>query len=410
MTGTDETQPTNRVSGRNLFPDPKCREQLSTQVAAMISELTTLSLQAIEERLPWFSKLGANDRSWITLVAGKGIEGFVHWLSDNEQTPADTSEIFNAAPSAMARKISLQQTVDLLRISIDRCEEHLRTLPAGKDRDQLSEAAVFYSREVAFTAAEVYAKAAESRGQWDTRMESLVVDAVVRDDPDATIISRASTLGWNRPGHVCVVTGASPTRPDPELELLRVEASRLGLSVLASTQGSNLVVVLGGRTLTTEDTAINIVEKLATRFGDGPIVIGMIVKDLSEAHHSARTASSGLAAAKGWPEGPRVMPASALLPERVLTGDVLAKQALTQDVYETLLHSGSDLLETCVAFLDHTGSVEATARSLFVHANTVRYRLKKIEDATGYSPSNARGAYVLRLAISLGRLQQEQSF
>jgi len=48
--------------------------------------------------------------------------------------------------------------------------------------------------------------------------------------------------------------------------------------------------------------------------------------------------------------------------------------------------------------------VEATARDLFVHANTVRYRLKRIQDATGYSPTDARDAYVLRLAITLGRL------
>ena len=37
-------------------------------------------------------------------------------------------------------------------------------------------------REVAFGAATVYAQAAESRGAWDARLESVVVDAVLRDD------------------------------------------------------------------------------------------------------------------------------------------------------------------------------------------------------------------------------------
>ena len=74
-------------------------------------------------------------------------------------------------------------------------------------------------------------------------------------------------------------------------------------------------------------------------------------------------------------------------------------------VYTPLLKAGGDLLETCVSFLDQGGSVEASARVLFVHPNTVRYRLKRITEVTTYSPANPRDSYVLRLAITLGRLQ-----
>ena len=50
--------------------------------------------------------------------------------------------------------------------------------------------------------------------------------------------------------------------------------------------------------------------------------------------------------------------------------------------------------------------MEATARAMFIHPNTVRYRLRRIQDVTGYNPTDAREAYVLRLAITLGRLQE----
>ena len=40
---------------------------------------------------------------------------------------------------------------------------------------------------------------------------------------------------------------------------------------------------------------------------------------------------------------------------------------------------------------------------LFVHPNTVRYRLKRITDVTGLSPTDARDAYTLRVALTLGR-------
>ena len=73
-------------------------------------------------------------------------------------------------------------------------------------------------------------------------------------------------------------------------------------------------------------------------------------------------------------------------------------------IYDPLLAAGGGLLETLVTFLDHGLSVEAAARALFVHANTVRYRLRRIHEVTGYSPTDPRDAYALRLALTLGRL------
>jgi DNA-binding PucR family transcriptional regulator len=42
---------------------------------------------------------------------------------------------------------------------------------------------------------------------------------------------------------------------------------------------------------------------------------------------------------------------------------------------------------------------------LFVHPNTVRYRLRRVADLTGYAPADSRHAFVLRMALALGRLQ-----
>ena len=69
-------------------------------------------------------------------------------------------------------------------------------------------------------------------------------------------------------------------------------------------------------------------------------------------------------------------------------------------------HAGGGLLDTLVTFLDQGLQVEAAARALFVHANTVRYRLKRIHEVTGYSPTDPRDGYALRLALTLGRLRR----
>ena len=49
-------------------------------------------------------------------------------------------------------------------------------------------------------------------------------------------------------------------------------------------------------------------------------------------------------------------------------------------------------------------SLEATARMLFVHPNTVRYRLRRAGELTGLLPTDGRDAFALWLAVVFGRL------
>lgn len=58
-----------------------------------------------------------------------------------------------------------------------------------------------------------------------------------------------------------------------------------------------------------------------------------------------------------------------------------------------------DLVGTLRAFLDADGSVSAVARELFVHRNTVRYRLGQIERLTGTNLSSTRDRVQLWLAL-----------
>jgi DNA-binding PucR family transcriptional regulator len=74
-----------------------------------------------------------------------------------------------------------------------------------------------------------------------------------------------------------------------------------------------------------------------------------------------------------------------------------------------LAEAGPALAETLDAYLDSGGAIEACARKLFVHPNTVRYRLKRITDFTGRDPTVPRDAYVLRVATTVGRLSKHGS-
>jgi DNA-binding PucR family transcriptional regulator len=61
-------------------------------------------------------------------------------------------------------------------------------------------------------------------------------------------------------------------------------------------------------------------------------------------------------------------------------------------------------METLAVYLEQANSLEGAARMLFVHPNTVRYRLRRVTDVTGLVPTQSRAAFTLRVALALGRL------
>ncbi|AKT52129.1 PucR family transcriptional regulator [Arsenicicoccus sp. oral taxon 190] len=377
------------------MPSPASLRRVQSSAGA----LATAATARIEARHEWYRALSAEDRSWVGLVAQAGIGSFLTWLRDPGSAPMVTTDVFGTAPRELTRSVTLAQTLDLVRSVVGVVEERVDELAAEDDEPALREAVLRYSREVAFAAAQIYAEAAESRGAWDARLESLVVDAVIRGEADNSLRSRATALGWGSIEHVTVVAGPSPREETAHvMTSLRRAANRLGVEALSAVQGRRLLVILGG----TEDPR-GATEQLLAYFGDGPVVLGPTVPHLFAAGRSARTALSGLAAARAWPEVPRPADAAELLPERVLAGDNQARKALLDRIHAPLLRAGGGLLETADRYLDEV-SLEATARALFVHANTVRYRLGRIAEITGYDLALPREAYAVRVALALGRL------
>lgn len=55
------------------------------------------------------------------------------------------------------------------------------------------------------------------------------------------------------------------------------------------------------------------------------------------------------------------------------------------------------------SYINHNGSINKAADELFIHKNTLQYRLNKLQTLTGYNPRNLRDMVVLYLAFILGR-------
>ena len=361
--------------------------------------LATAAIARMDEVLPWYRAMPAENRSWVNLVAQAGVAAFVEWFRHPEAQQAISADVFGTAPRELTRSITLQQTVELVRVVIAVVEEQIERIAPGHEQE-LREAVLRYSREIAFAAAEVYAEAAEARGAWDARLESLVVDALLRGEADDSLRSRAAALGWGSQDSAVVVVGQAPdAEPEVVVDDIRRAARAHRLDVLTGVQGDRLVAILGGST-----EPVRATRHLVSQFGPGPVVVGPVVPDLLAAGQSAAAAVAGLLAAPAWPDAPRPVLADDLLPERAIAGDELARARLVEEVYRPLLSTGTALVETLAAFLEQTSSLEGTARALFVHPNTVRYRLRRVAEVSGYTPSDPRHALTLRLALALGRL------
>jgi DNA-binding PucR family transcriptional regulator len=377
-------------------------ESLLRRLKQYSGRFSTQAVTAMQERLPFFAELEASQRASVALVVQTAVANFVEWMTDPHSNVNYTARAFELMPQDLTRRIALRHSVDMLRVTMEFFEEVAPLLT--RDNEQLTALTVGilkYSRDLAFSAAMAHADAAEARGTWDSRMEATVVDAVVRGDTGPELLSRAAALNWDTTAPATVVVGTpAPDRENHASQDVRDIALNHGRAALTDVHGTYLVAIVSGQLTPTE----KVFGDLLDAFSDGPVVIGPTAPMLTAAYHSASEAMSGMNAVAGWRGAPRPVLARELLPERALMGDASAIAALHTDVMRPLADAGPTLTETLDAYLDCGGAIEACARKLFVHPNTVRYRLRRIADFTGRDPTQPRDAYVLRVAATVGHL------
>ena len=390
-----------------MEPSAATKERTLAWLRTVSGELSTKTIKRLEETLPWYGDMPPGRRSAVGLVAQAGITSFISWFDDPRSTPWSAADVFGAAPRELLRSISLQQTLQLIRVTVEVVEERVKD-----GDDSLREAILLYSREIAFASADVYARAAEARGLWDARLEALVVDSILSGEYDDELPSRIAALGWHGHGEVSVLVGTTPRMLD--VDMLRRTARHLAADVLIGVQGRRLVLVIGRAeetldengtpTSTSRPSFTDIAKALEPGFGDGHLVLGHEVPSLVDASKSAKTALAGFSVARSWRNAPRPALADDLLPERALAGDPVARSTLVNRVYKPLKNHSTELLTTLWCYLDNGRSLEATARELFVHPNTVRYRLKRVSDVIGWDATGAREALILQSALILGSI------
>lgn len=384
-----------------VLPVAKTKQQTLEWLGSILGELATETLRQLDETLPWYREMPAARRSSVGLVAQAGIRSFLGWYENPASQPWVAADVFSTAPRELLRSISLQETLQLIRVVVSVVEDRIT-----KEDPSLTEAVLLFSREIAFSAADVYAKAAEARGLWDARLEALVVDSILSGENEEELASRIAALGWRARGPVAVLIGSCDEKLDQDA--LRRLARKNSADVLIGVHGNRLICVTGFIDDQGADFG-SLAALLEVSFAPGVLVLGPKVNSVLDANRSAKAALAGFAVAKAWSKAPRLINADDLLAERALAGDMLAKSTLLNRIYRPLALASNELLETLTAYLESGRSLENTARELFVHPNTVRYRLKRISEIIGWDATGSREAFVLQVAMVLGAMSETEN-
>ena len=376
---------------------------LARRVQRMTGELTTAATSRMDETLPWFRALSANQRASVSLVAQSGITNFVDWFSAGLEKQEHVGDIFSTAPRELARALTLQQTVELVRTSMAVVEELVDQIAGDNQVRQtyLRESLLRYSSEIAFAAAEFYARAAETRGAWDARLQDLVLDAILSGVSDDSLISRASAAGWDVNQNVFALVGPIPSSQsaaEVAMEQIRRTARSANLDVMVGVHSDRMITVVGGFSADAEIESV--ARPFVAHFGPGTAVAGPAKSSLTEAHTSAQDALSGYKALGLVSNAPRLIKSTELIAARVVSGD---SDAISEVVTQIRNDLRPDVRQTLATYLEESPSIEGCARTLFVHVNTVRYRLRRVLEATGLDPSDPTDALTLRLALMLER-------
>jgi len=380
------------------------RAVLARRVHRMTGSLTSSAMARMEETVPWFQALSANQRASVGTIVEAGVNSFVEWFGSERIENSDVGTLFTNAPRGVVRALSLQQTVELVRTIMAVVEESVAQI-AGDNRIRqayLRESLLRYSREIAFTAAEVFATAAESRGAWDARLQDLMLDAIISNEADHTIESRALAAGWHIDQPVTTLVGPVPQSRIPvetHIEQIRRTARNQELDVLVGIQSNQMIIVLGASDASSFTPTKT--KTFLTHFGAGTVISGPTVENVKVAHESLSPALSAYQATNLINTTERLMNHDELLSARVLNGD---RAALSPLIDKLKTEIRDDVRSTLAVYLEQAPTIEGCARLLFVHVNTVRYRLKRVAEVTGFDPINPQDALALRLALMLGRI------
>jgi sugar diacid utilization regulator len=241
---------------------------------------------------------------------------------------------------------------------------------------------------------------AQERAVRGSVLVELLARTDTRDRPALAMRAAALGLDFADPARIVVVTGRHGSPPDVEgaCERLRALLDDTGAAHLDCIRSGELVACVQAEGAVLRVVASALVGDLpALGAGIGrPVVAPEGVRD---SYRDAR-----LAAAHTTHTADAVFEFAQFDVTQMLMSEV-AEDRIRDKVASDLgpLQTKPELYETLAAFFEHDLDVVATAHSLHLHANTLRYRLSRIEQVLGRSLKQPATIAMLHIALTAQR-------
>ena len=82
---------------------PKRSAATIRRLEASMGTLASAAIARMDEVLPWYRAMPAENRSWVNLVAQAGVAAFVEWFRQPDAPQAISADVFGTAPRELTR-------------------------------------------------------------------------------------------------------------------------------------------------------------------------------------------------------------------------------------------------------------------------------------------------------------------
>jgi hypothetical protein len=411
--------------------------ELSRDERILADHLLRIVVDEATSQLEWYPELRPEDRDMLNDVVEAAIDNFILWakeffgmLNSNDDVRDVASEAFkrqrqqifamlsksaevlyHAVPVNYTKAISFDQTLQMMRFTVDVIENNISILTSIGDAPHLIGALLYFSRETAYTVAQVLASSAKDRGASRAHLEEITIQTLLEGTVDRTLQLRMTALGWiDDYSSFCIVGQPADDQRfavESALDEIRAAVNSDNAECCARVF-ENLYIVLV-KLDSDDDTLIDmqierICSKISQYFSESPICRSPLYEGLEGASLAVRSAMSGFEARTAAHLTERFFSSSDVLPERALIGDDEALKEMYRNIYLPLISQPrkNRVLDTLIVYLQEGENYRRTAERLKVHDNTVKYRLGHVAELTGWDPVNFRDAYVLKTALKVG--------
>jgi sugar diacid utilization regulator len=353
---------------------------------------------------------------YLPMVADAAIHG-------RRPATAELAAVRELGRHAAEQGVGAGQAVDLYLSATWRLWRELPMGVRSRDRDKVRAAAEAVLRvldDAIGALVDGHQSARRDMVRYEEALRREFVDDLLRGDADvARMVERAEPFGLDlgKPHHVALAAPRS-TAADIDraaIGLERAIVDRFGdRDVLVATKDGRVVVLVPSATATTPKPGLVDVSRVihtelarVRRDATWQVATGRAFPGAYGIARSYEEARESLTLADRLHLDAETIDAREVLVYRVLGRDQAAIIDLVRDVLGPLTHvrgGPETLLNTLHAYFDAGDVATEAAVRLNVAVRTVTYRLARVKELTGYSPSNPQQRFALHAAVLGARL------